>query len=86
MPNTYKENLVLLIQTGKTLTWTKLEHIWGVLIYMGLVNLPEIDYYFLGDFCVCPIVRQAMTMKRFRWAVFTPQQPRKQTWTARRKF
>jgi hypothetical protein len=38
----------------------------GVLIYMGLVNLPEIDDYFLGDFCVCPTVRQAMTLKRFR--------------------
>jgi hypothetical protein len=38
----------------------------GVLIYMGLVDLPEIDDYFLGDFCVCPIVRQAMTLKRFR--------------------
>jgi hypothetical protein len=38
----------------------------GVLIYMGLVDLPEIDYYFLGDFCVCHIVRQAMTLKRFR--------------------
>jgi hypothetical protein len=38
----------------------------GVLIYMGLVDLPEIDVYFLGDFCVCPIVRQAMTLKIFR--------------------
>jgi hypothetical protein len=33
--------------------------------YMGLVNLPEIDDYFLGDFCVCPNVRQAMTLNRF---------------------
>jgi hypothetical protein len=38
----------------------------GILIYMGLVDLPEIDDYFLRDFCVCPIVRQAMTLKRFR--------------------
>jgi hypothetical protein len=38
----------------------------GVLIYMGLVDLPEFDDYFLGDFCVCSTVRQAMTMKRFR--------------------
>jgi hypothetical protein len=38
----------------------------GVLIYMGLVGLSEIDDYFLGDFCVCPIVRQAMTMKILR--------------------
>jgi hypothetical protein len=38
----------------------------GVLIYMRLVDLPEINDYFLGDFCVCPIVRQAMTLKRFR--------------------
>jgi hypothetical protein len=30
MPNTYNENLVLLIQIGKTLTWTKLEQIWGL--------------------------------------------------------
>jgi hypothetical protein len=28
----------------------------GVLIYVGLVDLPEIDD-FLGDFCVCPIFR-----------------------------
>jgi hypothetical protein len=38
----------------------------GVLIYMGLIDLPVFDDYFLGDFCVCPIVRQAMTLKRFR--------------------
>jgi hypothetical protein len=38
----------------------------GVLIYMGLVDLSEIDDYFLGYFYVCPIVRQAMTLKRFR--------------------
>ena len=35
----------------------------GILIYMGLVDLPEIKDYFQGDFCVCPIVRQAMTQK-----------------------
>ena len=34
-----------------------------ILIYMGLVDLPEIEDYFQGDFCVCPIVRQAMTLK-----------------------
>ena len=38
----------------------------GILIYMGLVDLPEIEDYFQGDFCVCPIVRQAMTLKRFK--------------------
>ena len=38
----------------------------GILIYMGLVALPEIEDYFQGDFCVCPIVRQAMTLKRFK--------------------
>jgi hypothetical protein len=38
----------------------------GILIYMGLVDLPEIEDYFQGDFCVCPIVRQAMTIKRFK--------------------
>ena len=37
----------------------------GILIYMGLVDLPEIEDYFQDDFCVCPIVRQAMTLKRF---------------------
>jgi hypothetical protein len=31
-----------------------------------LIDLPEIDDYFLGDFCVCLIVMQAMTLKRFR--------------------
>ena len=35
----------------------------GILIYMGLVNLPEFEDYFQGNFCVCPIVRQAMTLK-----------------------
>jgi len=34
----------------------------GILIYKGLVDLPEIEVYFEGDFCVCPIVRQAMTL------------------------
>jgi len=38
----------------------------GILIYMGLVNLPEIEDYFQGDFCVRPIVRQAMTLKRLK--------------------
>src|SRR5215469_1146983 len=38
----------------------------GILIYMGLVDLPEIDDYFQGDFCACSIVRQAMTLKRFK--------------------
>ena len=33
---------------------------------MGLVDLPEIEDYFQGDFCVCPIVGQAMTQKRFK--------------------
>jgi hypothetical protein len=35
----------------------------GILIYVGLFDLPEIYRYFLGDFCFCPIVRQAMTLK-----------------------
>ena len=38
----------------------------GILIYMGLVDLPETEDYFQGDFCVCPIVRQAMTLKRLK--------------------
>ena len=38
----------------------------GILIYMGLVDLPEIEDYFQGDFCVCPIVRQTMTLKRLK--------------------
>jgi len=38
----------------------------GILIYMSLVDLPDIEDYFQGDFCVCPIVRQAMTLKRFK--------------------
>jgi hypothetical protein len=37
-----------------------------ILIYMGLVDLPEIYHYFLGDFRVCPIVRQAMTLKQLK--------------------
>ena len=35
----------------------------GILNYMGLVDLQEIEDYFQGDFSVCPIVRQAMTLK-----------------------
>jgi len=38
----------------------------GILIYMGLVDLPETDDYFQGDFCVCPMVRQVMTLKRLK--------------------
>jgi len=38
----------------------------AILIYMGLVDLPEMDDYFQGDFCVCPKVRQAMTPKRLK--------------------
>jgi len=37
-----------------------------ILICVGLVDLPEIEDYFQGDFCVCPIVKQAMTLKRFK--------------------
>jgi len=35
----------------------------GILIYtsMCLIDLPEIEDYFQGDFSVCPIMRQAMT-------------------------
>jgi len=35
----------------------------GILFYMGIVDLPETDDYFQGDFSVCPVVRQAMTLK-----------------------
>ena len=38
----------------------------GILNYMGLVDLPEIEDYFQGDFCICPIVTQAMTQKRLK--------------------
>ena len=38
----------------------------GILIYMCLVDLPEIEDYFQGDFCVCPIVRQSMTLKQLK--------------------
>ena len=38
----------------------------GILIYIGLVDLPEIEDYFQGNFCVCPIVRQAMTLKQLK--------------------
>jgi hypothetical protein len=33
---------------------------------MGFVDLPGIEDYFQGNFCVCPIVRQAMTLKRLK--------------------
>ena len=36
----------------------------GILICVGLVDLPEIVNYFQGDFCVCPIVRQVNGVPR----------------------
>jgi len=48
----------------------------GILIYMGLVDLQELEDYFEGDFCVCPIVRQAMTLQQFK----------KFIWIAQKKF
>jgi hypothetical protein len=38
----------------------------GVMIYVGLVDLPEIEDYFQGDFCFCQIVRKAMKLNRFK--------------------
>ena len=38
----------------------------GIMIYMGLVDLQEIEDYFQGNLCVCPIVRQATTQKRLK--------------------
>ena len=38
----------------------------GIPIYMGFDDLPEIEDYFQGDLCVCAVVRQAMTLKRFK--------------------
>ena len=46
--------------------WEDIQAYIGILIYMGHVDLPEIEDYFQGDFCVCPIVRQAMTLKRLK--------------------
>ena len=43
--------------------WEEIQAYIGILVYMGLVDLPEIEDYFQGDFCVCPIVRQAMAQK-----------------------
>ena len=40
--------------------WEEIQAYIGILIYMGLVDLPEIEDYFQGDFCVCPTVRQGM--------------------------
>jgi len=59
----HKEKLGQWITTGKT---QEIQAYIGILIYMGLVDLPEIEDYFQGDFCVCPIVRQAMTIKRLK--------------------
>jgi hypothetical protein len=33
---------------------------------MAIVDLREIDGYFQGDFCICPIVRQTMPLKQFK--------------------
>ena len=43
--------------------WEEIHAYIGILIYMGLVDLPEIEDYFQVDFCVSPIVRQALTQK-----------------------
>ena len=59
----HKEKLGQWITTGKT---QEIQAYIGILIYMDLVDLPEIEDYFQGDFCVCPIVRQDMTLKRFK--------------------
>ena len=61
----HKEKQGQWITTGKT-NAEEIQAYIGILIYMGLVDLPEIEDYFQGDFCVCPIVRQAMTLKRFK--------------------
>ena len=58
----HKEKWGQWITTGKTIAEEILAYI-GILIYMGLVDLPEIEDYFQGDFCICTIVRQAMTLK-----------------------
>ena len=58
----HKEKLGEWITTGKT-NEEEIQAYIGILIYMGLVDLPETENYFQGDFCVCPIVRQAMTLK-----------------------
>ena len=46
----------------------------GILIYMGLVDLPEIRDYFIGDFCICPIVERAMILRRFENISIPPYQ------------
>ena len=38
----------------------------GILIYMGIVHLPQIEDYFSSEFCDCWIVRNAMSCKRFQ--------------------
>ena len=45
------------ITTGKTQMRKKFKPILEFWL-MGLVDLPEIEEYFQGDFCVWPIVRQ----------------------------
>jgi hypothetical protein len=34
----------------------------GILIYMGLIDLPEDHEYFQDDVCVCPTVRQGTAL------------------------
>ena len=46
--------------------WEEIQAYIGIMIYMSLVDLPEIEDYFQGDFCVCPILRQSMTQKRLK--------------------
>ena len=61
MPLYHKEKLGQWITTGKK-NAEEIQAYIGILIYMGLVDLPEIEDYFQGDFYICPIVRQAMTL------------------------
>lgn len=66
--NKYARSKTMKNTTNKKWKDTSVEEIEayiGILIYMGLVDLSEVKDYFIGDFCLCPSVRQVMTYNRY---------------------
>ncbi|XP_044585038.1 piggyBac transposable element-derived protein 4-like [Cotesia glomerata] len=47
-------------------TIEEMEAFLGVIIYMGIVKLPQIEMYFGTDFVECPMIKKAMSYKRFK--------------------
>ncbi|XP_057329805.1 piggyBac transposable element-derived protein 4-like [Microplitis mediator] len=50
----------------KPITSNEMKAFVGILIYMGIVRLPQLKMYFQSDFVQCPLVSNAMTRDRFK--------------------